>query len=552
MQIASIDTAKFYIWNLGFPDMFPKFSDNGIQFPVTQQMEIELGLIGAVTLMGTAVQLRILKVLQQKVQEIAEETGHFDEDAEVKAAERMSDVNQERDLWEKDHSGIGKHGRNESSISSMPLLNNRESASIPSEVHWDEGRQRNISGLSEFKAAPTSDEDLRRASRHSQVPGVLPTLDLGHRIQEEVPSNYIAKDVKVTTADLENLKRKQELLAEIQTIRRSIDILKTETPVPSSSDHSRRLSLVSGRTDAVHTHSRAPDTRARAHSMELLSLTRTHGVVSRPNSLPLKNDDWDNYIQERKLLQPPSGVTPPIMTTPLPVPRLSVAPAIQEALQLRKRREGVLAGSSESSGDVPLVRFVQQQQKANNAQITILPPRRASTSVVAPIIRTRTFEELNERHREKLRDMQAPLTQVEKEQADLEAAKRRWERAKAVEKEAVARRQAVKAAALEKRKKAGSPEMGGERRSRVISSTSRRHGRSLSADMLGGVGTSGPNSRRLSMMKVEDWQRYQHETEVPGGGGSKQAMRPEGPVPFPHESTLRPAHLRQKSRDNIS
>jgi len=526
--------------------MFPKFSDNGIQFPVTQQMEIELGLIGAVALMGTAVQLRILKVLQQKVQEIAEETEHFDEEAEVKAAERMSDVNQERGLWEKDHSGIGKHGRNESSLSSMPLLNNRESASIPSEAHWDEGRQRNISGLSEFKAAPTSDEDLRRASRHSQVLGVLPTLDLGHPIQEEVPSNYIAKDVKVTTADIEDLKRKQELLAEIQNIRRSIDILKTETTIPSSSDHSRRPSLISGRSD---THTRAPDTRARAHSMELLSLSRTHDAVSRPNSVPLRNDDWDNYTQERKLLQPPSGVTPPIMTTPLPVRRLSVAPAIQEALQRRKQREGVLAGSSESSGDVPLVRFVQQQQKANYAQTTILPPRRASTSVVAtalqPNIRTRTFEELNERHREKLRDMQAPLTQVEKEQADLEAAKRRWERAKAVEKEAVARRQAEKTAAMEKRRKAGSPEVGGERRSRVISSTSRRHGRSLSADMLGGVGTSGPNSRRLSMMKVEDWQRYQHETEAPGGGGSKRAMRPEGPVPFPHES-------RQKSRDNIS
>lgn len=529
--------------------MFPKYSNNGIQFPVSQQMEIELGLIGAVALMGAAVQLRILKVLQRKVQEIADETAHFDEEAEVKAAKRMSDVNRERDTWEKEHSGIGK--RNESSLSSMPLLNNRESTSIPSEAHSDEGRQRNISGLSDFKAAPTSDEDLRRASRHGQIPGVLPTLDLGQGIQEEVPSNYIAKDVKVTSADLEDLKRKQELLAEIQNIRRSIDILKTETPAPSSSDHSRRPSLMSGR---FNTHSQPQDTRARVHSMELLSsLTSTHDVVSRPKSLPLKNDDWDTYIQERKLLQPPSGVTPPIVTSPIPVSRVSVAPAIQEALQRRKQREGVLAGSSESSEDVPLVRFVQQQQQqnANSAQITILPPRRSSTSAVAPVpqhvIRTRTFEELNERHREKMRDIQAPLTQAEKEQAELDAAKRRWERAKAVEREVVSRRQAEKAAALEKRKKAGSPEMGGDRKSRVQQG-SRRHGRSLSADMLGGIGTSGStHSRRLSMMKVEDWQRYQHETNGNGGGGSKsRAMRPEGSVPFPHES-LR--HLKEKSRD---
>jgi hypothetical protein len=501
-------------------------------------MEIELGLIGAVALMGAAVQLRILRTLQHKVHEIAEETKHFDEEAEVKAAKRFSTVDKERGAWETNHPAFGKHERNESNLSSLPLLKRHDSP--PSEIHSDETRQRHISGLSEFKAAPTSDEDLKRASRHGQGLGALPTLDLGLGIQEEVPSNYIAKDIKVTASELEDLKRKQDLLAEIQNLRRSIDVLKSDTPVPSSSEQSRRPSVISGRAFSLDAgtallSSRPPkelDPRARVHSMELASLTAQHReTISRPNSAPLRDDDWERYIHERKLLQPPSGVTPPIMITS--TPRGPVAPAVQEALQKRKHREGALAGSSGSSEDVPLVHFVQKA--------AILPRRRASVTVMPAepqfVARTRTFEELNERHREKLRDLQAPLTQSEKEQAELEAARRRWERSKALEKEAVTRRQAEKAAALGKRKKAGTPEVG-DQGGRKGSYELKRHSRSLSADVLGVPGASLTNSKRVSVMKVEDWKRYQQE------GRNTKEDSGTGAVPFPN--------TRRKSREILS
>lgn len=510
-------------------------------------MQIELGLIAAVALMGIAVQLRILKTLQQKVQEIAEETKHLDEEAEIKAAERFSSVVKEREAWETDHPGLGRHERNESNLSTLPLLKRHDSP--PSEIYSDETRQRHLSGLSEFRSAPTSDEDLKRASRHGQGLGALPTLDLGMGIQEEVPSNYITQDIKATASELKDLKRKQELLSEIQNLRRSIDILKTETPIPSSSEESRRPSVVSGRrfsldagTALLPAHPvRESDPRGRAHSMELSSLTAAHHeTISRPSSAPLKDDGWERYIQERKLLQPPSGVTSPIRTASwTPTPRLSVSPAVQEALQRRKRRESALAGSSGSSEDVPLVRFVQQQMRGNNnGAVAILPPRRSSVTIMAEsqqAVRTRTFEELNERHKEKLRDLQAPLTQLEKEQAELDAARRRWERSKTLEKEAVTRRQAEKAAALEKRKKAGTPEVdnvGG----RKGSQETRRHSRSLSLDVLGGPGMN--SSRRVSVMKVEDWQRYQQE-----GQGLKQDSGTGG-VPFPDP--------RRKSREVLS
>ena len=157
--------------------------------------------------------------------------------------------------------------------------------------------------------------------------------------------------------------------------------------------------------------------------------------------------------------------------------------------------------------------------------------------------------------------------------AELEAAKQRGERAKVLEKEAVTRRQAEKAAALEKRKKAGSPDgehhskPQGRRSAEGVNGDGKSHGRSLSAEMLGGNLGHGGTSRRLSVMKVEDWQRYQqHDTEFghkpsslsaghSGSGGSSskrdsRATRQEGGVPFPNER--KPANSRRKSRDILS
>ena len=53
-------------------------------------MEVELGLIGAVALMGAAVQLRILKILQIKLKEIAVEQKKRDEELEAQAWLRLN------------------------------------------------------------------------------------------------------------------------------------------------------------------------------------------------------------------------------------------------------------------------------------------------------------------------------------------------------------------------------------------------------------------------------------------------------------------------------
>ncbi|KAF8640361.1 hypothetical protein AX17_000032 [Amanita inopinata Kibby_2008] len=580
---------EFYIWNIGFRTLFPKFVNNRIEFPVTQTMEIELGLIGAVSLMGIAVQLRILTVLQKKLHEIAAEHRIRDAEAEAVAAERFAHLDKERGNWEMHHPSLVKLGRQDSTAPSTPLLRQRDASASPTPAEHRsstytlvDGRPRYLSGVSDLKIAAVAEEGTRSrsTSRNMQIAGALPTLDLGRGIEENVPDSFISKDElikKVASAsELEELKRREELMAEIQTLRRSIDALKSETPAPSSSSESRRPSLTSRRTlsvDATNallpmpTHLRPPretDPRSRVHSLELSTLARGRSMrnsISRPTSAPLRDEDWDAYVQERKLLQPPAGITPPIATTPL-TPRIPIPPAVQEALSERKRRESALGMGerhTDTSEDIPLAK-TSQHKKASSlgyVPVTILPPQKPSVATQATLrpatTRTRTFEELNERHREKMRDLQGPLTQAEKEHAKVEAAKRRWERARAIEKQVVMRRQAEKAAQLEKKKRA---EVEGERkRSSLSPQRHQRHSRSLSTDKLG-----GSHSKRLSTMKVEDWQKYQQEVEpgleagLSSGSSARHDSRPlrRESVPFPDAGKVRdglPGHERRRSRD---
>lgn len=225
------------MWNLGFNSLFPKFSENGIRFPVSQTMQIELGLIAAVALMGAAVQLRIMKVLRRKLREIAEETRRQEEVAELEAATRFGDLITEREAWESEHPTLSRHGK----FSSFALVKEREGSSSPATLA-DDPRQRHLSGLSDFKVAPTSDEDLHK-SRFMQNPGVLPALDLGLGIQDDVPVTFIAEDKEkkepakvkeMTLTELEDLKKKEQLMYEIQNIRKNIEVLKKEPAAPAT------------------------------------------------------------------------------------------------------------------------------------------------------------------------------------------------------------------------------------------------------------------------------------------------------------------------------
>lgn len=555
------------MWNLGFRSLFPKFANNGIEFPVSQAMEIELGLTAAMALMGMALQFRILTVLQKKLLEIAQDHKilGMDPDTEAAAIERLSRLDMERDNWEKEHPSLAQFGRQDSTTTSTPLIKARDITSSPTPAERRsstytlvDGRPRYHSGVSDLKFSPLVEDGPGKSSSR-QAPGALPTLDLGLGIEEDVPGNYITKDDEVikktaTPSELEDLRRKEEIMAEIQTLRRSIEALKSETPGSSSSSESRRPSLTSRRTLSIDattalqtapTHLRPPraiDPRSRAYSMELTSLDRALSLgnnFSRPTSAPLRDEEWETYIDERRLLQPPAGVTAPIATTPInPAPRISIPSAVQDALTERKRREsalGMIERRASSSDDTPLSKLAwhKKSKSGSNVPMAILPPKKSPIVASAPqrpvAPRSLTFEELNERHRERMRDLQGPLTQAEKEHAAVSAAKQRWERAKAVEKQAVTRRQAEKVAQLGRNKRID--DEADKRKTSLSPQDRRRHSRSLSVDKLG-----GSHSRKLSVMKVEDWQRYQQDTETAEPLSTARHASKAESIPFPDAS----------------
>jgi hypothetical protein len=563
---------EFYVWNLGFRQLFPKYTDHNIQFPVTQSMQIEIGLIGAVWLMGIAVQLRILHILQRKLKEIKEEHKRRERLDEAKSAERFSRLEREKTEWEREHPGLSKHDRADSEFSGTTLLRGGESSTPRADDYNFGTRPRRSSGVSEFLAAGTPEEELKRAvMKNPQSPGALPVLDLGNDIQDDVPRAFVSGDTgkNISVANPEELKARNELLQEIQTIRRSIDVLKAETPQPSSgsgsssrhpslASHARTLSYDLNSTVIGPSHQRPPrqpDPRARIQSMDFSALQAHVGqTIGRPTSAPLRDDDWDTYLRDRKLVQPPSGVSEPIPTTPMPVvvptPRVPVPVAVQDALLRRQMRENLLEGGA-IEGDISATkhdaggaasrarhrRTASSPLSGSYMPPTVLPPRKV-TPPPAQQPRTVTYEELTERHREKLHELQAPLTNAEKEQAELEVAKARWERSKVAERQAVTKRQAARAAAAQAKgsRRHRSEDTTQERDDANRQSSARRnsafrHSRSRSADKLGANPTSAarPSSARLSTMKVEDWQRHQVEQ---GQSPSTETRRDSG-VPFP-------------------
>ncbi|KAI1793851.1 hypothetical protein LXA43DRAFT_177906 [Ganoderma leucocontextum] len=589
---------EFYVWNIGFGSIFTKYQEHGIQFPVTQIMQIELGMMGAVSVMGVAVQFQILKILIRKMKEIEEERKRQDQAAEARAAERFRDLESEMSEWDRVHpSSLAKHGRAGSGISGMPLLG-KDGVPLDTDSPLGSPRPRYQSGLSEFMAAPTPVEELNRAARQQpQGTGILPVLDLGENIESNVPETFITKKADsddprqsraLTPGELDDLQRREELLSEIQGIRRSIDFLRGDTPVPlpSSSTPSRHPSQssrhlsqdLSAFVGAVPSHLRPPrqrDPRARVQSsMELTTLSNVDAgpPISRPTSAPLRDDNWEVYLHERKLFQPPSGTTAPIPTTaiPAPSPKVPVSPAVMEALKERQHRESALSGEQvdaappegPSSEDLPLALRPQHRRavsQGGTVPVTILPPKRpiaqpTPRSAESPT-RVKTFEELVERHQKKIRELQDPVTQAQKEQADISAARHRWERAKNAEKQAVAKRQAEKEQAVKKEQKSGEG-----RRDEGQSPTEKKHRRSLSAELLANVPGATSSSKRMSTMKVEDWQKNQVDATAPttrprGGsqartGSSSMARRQSG-VPFP-EPERDKRRIPQQPRDPVT
>ncbi|KAI6129248.1 hypothetical protein EV401DRAFT_780310 [Pisolithus croceorrhizus] len=207
-------------------------------------------------------------------------------------------------------------------------------------------------------------------------------------------------------------------------------------------------------------------------------------------------------------------------SAPAPEPSSSSVPFVVA------RPRPIKAASAEATNNIPTVLPPNRSSKTAAAEPSnhtpYIFPRGGSAAPVSPRPepqRVATFEELEERHRQKLRGLQAPLTQAEKEHADVEAAKSRWERSRAIEREVVNKRQAEKAAQLEREEKGRRKLQDGlgKRGSTLLDSgkVGDRSSTTLNAEKLATVGgKASPSSKRRSIMRVEDWQRHQQDVEM--------------------------------------
>ncbi|KAG8936521.1 hypothetical protein FRC02_001487 [Tulasnella sp. 418] len=515
---------EFYVHNLGFDELFPKFAN--MQFPVSQTMQIEIGLIGAVALMGGAVQLRILVLLQAKLREIGEDQKRREAELDAKVARRYNVVERDLEAWEKEH-GNGRV-RESMGIETPTLAENggegRDSSQF-SLLGLGKSRQQSLGQDSLPKLLHTPAEE-----RPQSV--ALPELDLGNRRDDDLGGGLTIPEDDRPTSSIEDdpeLKEKLKLLAEIRNMRKSIDALRANSNESSSSGK-----ITPPIQPSVPTVPMAPlppaveDAVARRKAMEAI----------------YQNDGKEAYHQ----------VT------------------MRSSLDTRKERtSGEMlpsnwmntSGSSNKKhhGPPSPQRMAHSRSKSAGGPVVILPPARTSTDTKqsptepAPP-RVHTYEEYTERHRSKMRELQEPLTKAEEDQAKLNAAKSRWERSLAVEKIVMERRESEALAQKKAREKAGSPKDGNDSDEDVPLAEKKRHSRSHSRNKL--PGEEGSTKRHSSALKVQEWQKHhvQHERRhsgsavpapAPGPSTKRLSGRMEDfnppasvPVPFPSRTSTSP------------
>ncbi|KAG9077761.1 hypothetical protein FRC06_008723, partial [Ceratobasidium sp. 370] len=489
-----------------------------------------------------------------RLREINEEQRKREEDAEIAAAERFDAFDDHLEEWEKRHGNRVSSTGKDASGSDVPT---------PTALTYDGRPSSQFSLLNGFRdSAPTRGDystvplqspkaavvmrepAIGGISGRPQSIGALPVLDLGTDdlaggaggVRRD--STARMEDAVKANEDPAAERRRQDLMAEIETIKKNIAQLKAEGV--SNSSGSRSASIA------------AEPSRSRTVSFDALRIP-VH--VQAP-----QESEWDQYVRERKLLTPPSGVTPPIPSGTINGRPISTAlpEAVAEAVELRKRRESMLemgklddviaaaapkrshnrsasnppqlnasAGSS-SDGQRGRDRPTHSRHHSQGPPV-ILPPRKSvspgpgADPRVARPARVKTWEELQERHREKMRALQEPLRRAEAELAQLENARSRWERSQQVERQVMARREAERKAALERKQAEEAGAKKGKRFSKLFSGAQTQpqveNGEEEVVEEGEVRGQPRRHERRDSaVLKVAAWQAFQEQTAESGSG----------------------------------
>lgn len=430
-----------------------------------------------------------------------EEEARIEAEEVAKAAERFKNVGTDLKEWEEKHgtgaaaaaggaSGPGLGSSLGRSVETSDLPADRASVVLP-QLDFEEGEGRASSQLSllgqekrggyEPVALGSPTEQTSQVGRSSPVESLRSPVD-------SVPSPTSGTG----DADLEG---KIRLLEEIKRarseVRSSIDLLdklRIGSPTGLSSEGGNSRSATPA-TLVGHQRSISGASSQLLQSADKLGAAPASAAPAAP--APPKSE-WDAYLQDRKIIAP----TARSVTADTAVPALEhqARPQIQyAALDMTIRGAGVGMGpSTRRSSMMTLGREGMLHDAPPNA-----PQRTGSAQVLprpstfhempsAPIItgsaarptdttphsgsgpfsggrRTMTYEELSERHRKRMSQMQNPVTDHLREDS-VEEARERWEKQKQKEKEEMRKREADKAAKAKVRE--GSDGSGGSKKAR--------------------------------------------------------------------------------------
>lgn len=418
----------------------------------------------------------MLGKLQVKVQQVkAEEEARRAAREEEQAASRFKTVEADREKWE------GKYGNKKGQYAAMeeglPLATLAKDGRMDSAASL---MRRTTSGYeyqSNGAQSPTSHPDGESA--HSNL---LPQIQLGDSIAAAtgaISAEGGSTPMGVTAEEVERMR----LLKEIEDTKKSIDVLRSSTPASSVAFFDRPLS------SAAPFDTARPRRESAVTQGSRLSTYAPNVKPPMPPADDTHNREWQEYLADRKLFTPPSGVTPPIEAS---FGRLSKVPdSVVDAINRRERTVSAyelgsnLATESASPVESQMPRpssTTPYSRRATSLDMLAVPPpirpmatvtlpRPQSGSRPPPIITGHahspllrkssdtpgatmvqkddahrssiTFEELGARHRARLSKLQQPVTEELQNSVQLADVKARYDRNREVEKRAAVKKEAM-------------------------------------------------------------------------------------------------------------
>lgn len=455
------------------------------------------------TQIGAAIQFKLLNMLTKRIkQQREEEEARLEAEEVARAAEHFKNVGSDLKEWEEKYgnggarspaSGEGGQGRG-----GYDLDNDRASVLLPA-LPFDEREQRpgRTSSTASLLQRHDRYEPLSLKSHSPTSANHTPT-SLRFTGAEELLSSDVGPSATAGVSADAELESKLKLLEEVKRARESVhsslEKIRAGTPTPTISQ-----GLPSPTPSATPAHARTPSSVGLSDGVGSrrgsTSSSRMLDTIDKPRVA--SQAEWEDYVRTRHVISPPPTQNAALLASAAMVDRGSsrhsqyavVSDSVAKALDRRERTISMMEpqvaddwGPRETLNTTPA--HISMGRRALSfhetslapPMITARPQDRSSYSAGPRQIigsaagnhhvssmqhsrsaqgRTMTYEELSERHRQRLSALQEPVTAKIKEPMDVASAKATWDKQKRYEREDMKKREAEKLALAQARERRG-------------------------------------------------------------------------------------------------